>query len=174
MRIRRTLIGIAALAGLAGCEQPGANIQANVYRAGQVNQRQEAKVVDVLAVLPAKIEVGNEQARATAQIFGGLIGGIGGALIGNSVGGYHHTANTFLGGAAGGATGALAGSLVPDRVLVDGVSLTYMDNGRTLNSAQVGRMCEFKRGQAIVIATGPGETRIQPNDICPAAQGTKT
>src|ERR1700759_2591581 len=102
MRIRRILVGIAALAALAGCEQPGANLQANVYRAGQVNQVQEAKVVNVLAILPAKIEVNNQQARATAQILGGLVGGIGGALIGNSVGRYH-TTNSMVGGVTGGA-----------------------------------------------------------------------
>jgi outer membrane lipoprotein SlyB len=172
MQIRWKLVGIGATAILGGCQQPGANLEANVYRAGQVNQRQEAKVVQVLAVLPAKIEVSNEQARAAAQLLGGLAGGLGGALIGNSVGQYHST-NALIGGAAGGAAGAMAGSLVSDKTLVDGVSLTYIEDGKTLNSAQVGRMCEFKTGKAIVISTGPGETRIQANETCPPPPGSK-
>jgi outer membrane lipoprotein SlyB len=159
---------VSAMTLLAGCQQPGANLQPNVYRAGQVNQQQEAVVVNILAILPAKIEVSNEQARATAQLLGGLAGAIGGGVIGNNVA-RHSATNVLVGGAAGGAAGALAGSLVPNTTLVDGVSLTYMRNGRTLNSAQVGRVCDFKPGSAIVISTAANETRIQPNDTCPVA-----
>ena len=156
---------------LAACQPPGENLQANVYRAGQVNQQQEAKVVSVLAVMPAKIEVSNEQAQKAAQVAGGILGVVGGAAIGNSFGG-NRGGNALLGGLAGGAAGASAGSLVPDKVLVDGVSITYVDHGRTLNSAQVGKMCEFAPGKAVVISTGPGETRIQPNTTCPLPQKT--
>jgi outer membrane lipoprotein SlyB len=81
----RTLC-LSVTAVLVACQQPGANLQANVYKAGQVNQQQDAKVIKILAVLPAKIEVDNEQAKATAQLVGGLAGGIGGALLGNSIG----------------------------------------------------------------------------------------
>ncbi len=49
----------------------------------------------------------------------------------------------MLGGAAaGGVAGAAAGSMCSGKVLVDGVALTYSYEGKTYNSAQVGRMCE--------------------------------
>jgi outer membrane lipoprotein SlyB len=173
MRLTLKTLGFCATAVLAACQQPGADLQANVYRAGQVNQKQDAKVVRILAVLPAKIEVDNHQAKATAQLVGGLAGGLGGALIGNSVGHYRGT-NALLGGVAGGGAGALAGSLVPDKTLVEGVSLTYVEDGRTLNSAQVGRICEFQAGDAILISPVPNETRVQPNTTCPVPAVSKT
>jgi outer membrane lipoprotein SlyB len=160
------LIGAFATV-LVGCAQPGANLQSNVYQAGQVNQQQEARVIDILAVLPAKVEVSNAQNRASAQIVGGVLGVLVGAALGSKFGGMG------LGGLAGGGAGVAAGSLVPDSALVEGVSLTYTDSGRTLNSAQVGRLCDYKPGKAIVISTGPGETRIQPNDTCPTKTATK-
>jgi outer membrane lipoprotein SlyB len=161
---RIAILGIAAT--VAACQQPGANLKANVYSAGQVNQKQDATVVEILAVLPAQIQVSNQQAKAAAQLFGGLAGAVGGAAIGNNIA-HHSPTNTILGGVAGGATGSAIGSLVPDTVLVEGVSLTDIENGRTLNSAQVGQACEFKPGKAIVVSTGANETRIQPNDVCP-------
>jgi outer membrane lipoprotein SlyB len=38
---------------LTACQTPGENLKANVYSAGQVNTRQEAKVINILAVLSA-------------------------------------------------------------------------------------------------------------------------
>jgi outer membrane lipoprotein SlyB len=150
---------------IQGCAT-GANLQSNVYQAGQVNQRQEAEVIDILAVLPAKVEVSNEEARRLAQAGGVVLGAIGGAAIGNNV--KNPSPYTRATGAvAGGTVGGVAGSLVPGKVLVDGVSLTYVENGKTFNSAQVGRTCEFKPGRAIVISAAPGETRIQANSQCP-------
>jgi hypothetical protein len=70
--------------------------------------------------------------------------------------------------AGGGAVGALTGSLVPGQVLVDGVSITYEDHGSTYSSAQVGRLCEFVPGRALLISPTQTETRIQPNATCPA------
>ena len=52
----------------------------------------------------------------------------------------------------------------PQNSLVDGVQLTFKMNGRIFNSAQVGQMCEFKYGPAIMTSTGPTSTRIQPNN----------
>jgi outer membrane lipoprotein SlyB len=164
MRINALMIILLAIS-VQGCAS-GANLQSNVYQAGQVNQRQEAQVVDVLAVLPAKVEVSNEEARRLAQAGGVVLGAIGGAAIGNNV--RNASANTRLvGGVAGAGVGGVAGSLVPGRVLVDGVSLTYVENGKTFNSAQVGKPCDFKPGKAIVVSTTPTETRIQPNSECP-------
>jgi outer membrane lipoprotein SlyB len=171
MRKSASLLAATSVLLATACAQPGANLEANVYRAGQVNQRQDAKVVNILAVLPAKIEVGNQQAKASAQLIGGLVGAMGGAAIGNSFGRNRGT-NALVGGAAGGAAGVVAGSLVPETTLVEGVSLTYVEEGKTLNSAQVGKACEFRQGKAIVISTGGNETRIQPNADCPVAGRT--
>jgi outer membrane lipoprotein SlyB len=165
--VRKFLLVTLPVFLVAGCAQPGANLEANVYQAGQVNQRQAAKVVSLLAVLPAKIQVSNAQNRQTAQLVGGLLGAIGGAALGGGLG--HNAGTALFGGVAGGGAGAVAGSLVPDSALVEGVSLTYIEDGRTLNSAQVGQACEFKPGDAIVISTSPTETRIQPNATCPVA-----
>lgn len=168
--IKRRLIPIGMMfvgVAVAGCQAPGANLQANVYRANQVNSRQDAKVINVLAVMPAKVEVDNTQAQKTAQIVGVLLGAAGGGVIGNKLGN-HSTAGTAVGAVGGGAAGAAAGSLVPGKVLVDGVSITYEEQGKTFNSAQVGKLCEFVPGKAVVIATSPTETRIQPNSTCPA------
>lgn len=161
----RVFAAILSTAALQACST-GANLQANVYRADQVNQRQEAQVVDILAVLPAKVEVSNEEARRLAQGGGAVLGAIAGAAIGNNV--RNPSPSTrFVGGAAGAGVGYVAGSAVPGKVLVDGVSITYVQDGKTYSSAQVGKMCEFKPGRAIVISVTPTETRIQANSECP-------
>jgi hypothetical protein len=79
---------------------------------------------------------------------------------------------TFIGGdigaIGGGALGAAAGSLVADKVLVEGVSIAYIENDKIFTSAQVGKPCEYKVNEtALIISTGPNETRIQPNATCP-------
>ena len=69
---------------------------------------------------------------------------------------------------AGGALGVAAGSMVADKVLVEGVSIAYLENGKMYTSAQVGKLCEFKpNATALIISTGTNETRIQPNATCP-------
>jgi outer membrane lipoprotein SlyB len=151
---------------LQGCAT-GANLESNVYQANQVNQRQEAAVVEILAVLPAKVQVSNEEAKRLAQAGGAVLGAIGGAAIGNNVRN-RSASTTLVGGVAGAGVGALAGSTVPGKVLVDGVSLTYVENGKTFNSAQVGKMCEFMPGKAIMISVSTNETRIQSNSQCPS------
>ncbi len=148
---------------LAGCAAPGAQYQANVYRADQVNQTQEARTVEILAIMPAKIEVSNEQGKKQAMVIGALLGAAGGAAMGGAL-----ARNGGLAGGVGGtAAGAALGSLAPDKILVDGVQLTYTENEKTLSSAQVGKLCEYKPGTAILIATGPNETRVQANAVCP-------
>jgi outer membrane lipoprotein SlyB len=154
---------------LTACAPPGSDLASNVYQADQVNQQQQAKVVNILAVLPAKVEVSNAQAQQSAEVVGGLLGAVGGAVIGNNIAS-HAEGNTLGGGALGGVGGALAGSLVPASTLVDGVSLTYVEDGQTLNSAQVGAMCQFAPGKAIVISTTANETRVQPNATCPVTK----
>jgi outer membrane lipoprotein SlyB len=160
--------GAALMAVLltSACQTPGANDQANVYGENQVNTQQAAKVIQILAVFPAKVQVDNSQNQKTAQLVGGVLGAVGGGLLGGSVA-YNQGAGATLGAAGGGAAGVAAGSLVPSTVLVEGVSITYEDQGQIYNSAQVGKLCEFAPGKAVVIATGPGVTRIQPNAPCP-------
>jgi len=160
------LAAITTIAALTGCAATGENLQANVYKAGQVNQTQEAKTVQILAVMPAKIEVDNADQKKAAQVGGAVLGAILGAAIGGAAKN-NPGAATAGGTVVGGAVGAAAGSMVKDKVLVDGVSLTYTFKGKTLNSAQVGKSCEFAPGMAVMISTSPTETRIQPNKECP-------
>lgn len=158
---------VSASMVLTGCVTTGEGLQANVYKAGQVNQVQEAKTVKILAVLPAKVEVDNSAARRQAEVGGAILG----ALLGAAAGNRSSRAGTGAIGAVGGAAaGAAAGSMVGDKVLVDGVSLTYVYNNRTLNSAQVGKACEYQPGVAVMISTSPTETRIQANATCPPKQ----
>lgn len=151
---------------LTGCASSGEEYQANVYKAGQVNSRQAAKTVKILAVLPAKIEVDNTEAKKNAQMIGGVLGALAGGVIGNK-NTHSSTSGTVTGAVAGGAVGVAGGSLVKDKTLVDGVSITYIEDGQTYNSAQVGHVCEFTPGTALVISSDGAETRIQPNATCP-------
>lgn len=150
---------------LSSCAN-GSQYAGNVYKSGQVNQQQEAKTVKILAVLPAKVEVDNAEGKKNAQIIGGLLGAIGGAVAGNELAD-NKPDGILVGGVGGGATGIAAGSLVNDKVLVDGVSIAYTYKGKTLNSVQVGKKCEFTPGTAILITTEKNEARIQPNATCP-------
>lgn len=163
-------MGCCSIVALSGCQATGEQHAANVYRADQVNTRQAAKTVQILAVLPAKIEVSNEQQKKAAQVGGAVLGALVGGALAHNASSNHRTEATALGALAAGAAGAAGGSLVKDKVLVDGVSLTYIEEGQTLNSAQVGRLCEYAPGMAIVIATSETETRVQPNANCPVAE----
>ncbi|HEY5298694.1 MAG TPA: hypothetical protein VIK59_12310 [Verrucomicrobiae bacterium] len=151
---------------LSGCMANGQQYAGNVYKAGQVNQEQEAKTVKILAVLPAKIEVDNAEGKKNAQVIGGVLGALGGAVAGHQIA-QNKSNGAVVGGAGGAAVGVAAGSMVPDKVLVDGVSISYTRNHKTLHSAQVGRLCEFTPGTAIMVTTQAKETRIQPNATCP-------
>jgi outer membrane lipoprotein SlyB len=165
---QKTVISIViASMVLTGCATTGEGLQANVYKAGQVNQVQEAKTVKILAVLPAKVEVDNSAARRQAEVGGAILGALLGAAAGNRS---SRPGTGTIGAVGGAAAGAAAGSMVGDKVLVDGVSLTYVYNNRTLNSAQVGKACEYQPGVAVMISTSPTETRIQANATCPPKQ----
>jgi len=158
---------IATSVSLSACQTPGENLQANVYQANQVNSVQNAKVVKILAVMPARVEADNSQNQKAAETVGALLGAVSGGIAGNKMSDQKGT-GTAAGAAAGGLGGAALGSLVPGKVLVPGVSITYLYKGKTLHSAQVGRLCEYMSGKAVVISTSPTETRIQPNATCPA------
>jgi len=159
--LKSTVISVTSIYLLTACST-GENMRADVYRAGQVNQAQNVEVVNILSINPAKIAVDNSENKKRAQLGGTLVGAVGGALIGRNHGRYGAT----TGGALGGAAGAIGGSMVSDESIVTGVSLTYQkaNSNNILNSAQVGKPCEFKKGKAMVISTRQNETRIQPNN----------
>lgn len=154
------LCGLIASTLIAtGCAT-GDNYRADVYRSGQVNQQQEVEIVTIMMVAPAKVAVDNSKNQKVAQVGGAILGAVTGALLGRDTS--HQTAS----GVGGAAVGGVVGTLVPSEVLVDGVSLTYKKAGsdKVLNSAQVGRVCEFKKGKAMMVSTDGKETRIQPNN----------
>ena len=65
------------------------------------------------------------------------------------------------------AIGGLAGDAVggSGTTYVDGVQLVYRSSdGQVYQSTQVGRICEYKLGSAIMASSRSGETRIQPNN----------
>ena len=162
----RLALMCACLAGLTACQNPGDTARPDVYSQTQVNTRQKAEVVNILAIMPAKVQVDNAQNKQTAQLVGGLMGAVGGGVIGG-VASRGHVGATALGATGGGIAGAAAGSLVPGQVLVDGVSITFEEHGQTFTSAQVGKLCEYQAGRAVMIETSPSVTRVQPNATCP-------
>ena len=165
-KITLSVIALTISAMITGCSTSGEQYQANVYTAGQVNSRQAAKTVKILAVLPASIEVDNTEGKQNAQMIGGVLGAIAGGVLGNKTTN-HSGSGTAVGAVAGAGVGAVGGSLVKDKVLVDGVSITYVEDGQTYNSAQVGKTCEFTPGVALVVSSDGAETRLQPNATCP-------
>ena len=142
---------------LAGC-QGGANYQANVYSAAQLNQKVDTQLVKILAITAAKVQIDNSQNKKAATVFGAVLG----AVIGAQNSGRHQGQSAAVGALAGGAMG----SLVSNTQLVDGVQLSYQDNGKLVTSVQVGSLCQFKIGQAVSMQTKQHETRIQPNATC--------
>ncbi|MBB2176703.1 hypothetical protein [Gluconacetobacter johannae] len=167
MSSRLLIVPTLALATvLSACATPGEENRADTYTADQVNARQEAQVINILAVLPARVQVDNSRNRKNAQIVGGLLGAALGAGLGAGFSG-NPAAGGTLAGLGGAGAGVAGGSLVADKVLVDGVSLTYEQAGHTFNSAQVGRACEYHPGKAVMVMTSPTVTRVQPNATCP-------
>ncbi|MFC5429175.1 hypothetical protein ACFPTO_10250 [Paraburkholderia denitrificans] len=162
---------IATSAVLAGCATPGMESKADSYSVLDVNQRQEVRTVEILTILPGKVQVSNAENKKAAQMAGAVLGALAGAAVGGSTGpgGWERTG---VGTVAGGAAGAVAGSMVSDTVLVDGVQIMYRDGKSAFASAQVGRVCEFKPGPAMMVGSDT-TTRIQPNAQCPVADGTK-
>jgi hypothetical protein len=112
-------------------------------------------------VLPTKIEVDNYQAQFAASALSAATRGMGGRYGGAGTLGTMGT--TIEGGTIGNSTGLM----VLDKVVVDGVSITYSDNQKIVTSSQTGRVCEFSPGQSRLIETDDNETRIQSNATCP-------
>lgn len=159
-----TLASLSALIALTSCAAPGTENRSDTYMAGEVNQRQAIKVVTIISVSPARIQVDNTSRRRTAQIVGGILGAGLGAGLGTGVA--HSTAAGALGGLGGIAAGAAGGSIVPGTTYVNGVQIAYQDGHQAFSSAQVGRLCEYGPGPATLIAMNATQTRIQPNRQC--------
>lgn len=161
-----TRLAIAAFVTmtLAACANQGTNYRSDVYSTSQVNQAQEVETVEIIAIQPARVTVNNRNERSDAQTTGMVVGAIAGALIGNH--NNHDTSSRVLGGLAGASLGSLAGSAASSRdQIVDGVQLVFrLPNGKVLQSTQVGKMCEYRIGQAIMVQGRSNETRIQPNN----------
>jgi outer membrane lipoprotein SlyB len=149
---------------LAGCANDGRYYRSDTYTATAVNQAQQVRTVEILSIGTAQVAVSNTENRSDAKTIGTVLGAIAGVALGSH--NRHDTTGRVLGGLAGGAVGNLAGGAVGgDRTsYVDGVQLTFRYNNKLYNSAQVGRVCEFKPGLAVMISTTPTETRIQPNN----------
>ncbi len=158
---------------IGGCANNGDLYRSDVYHAGQVNQAQEVKTVNIIAIGPARVAVNNTENSDTAANVGMVLGAIAGAAIAGH--NHHHTSNRVVGGVAGGALGHLAGSAVggPTTTMVNGVQLTYRIGNKIFNSAQVGQPCEYKVGLAIMVSPAPNETRIQPNNPYGCGQQTR-
>ncbi len=164
MKAKLALCAALTAALLAGCATDGSMYRSDVYTAGQVNQMQEVRTVEIIAVQSARVAVGNTEDRTDARNIGMILGAIAGAAIGNH--NNHSTSARVMGGLAGGALGGIAGQSVGGnrQELVNGVQITFRDGNKLYNSAQVGQVCEFKTGTAIMVSQSPTETRIQPNN----------
>lgn len=164
MKAKLALCAALTAALLAGCAIDGSMYRSDVYTAGQVNQMQEVRTVEIIAVQSARVAVGNTEDRTDARNIGMILGAIAGAAIGNH--NNHSTSARVMGGLAGGALGGIAGQSVGGnrQELVNGVQITFRDGNKLYNSAQVGQVCEFKTGTAIMVSQSPTETRIQPNN----------
>jgi outer membrane lipoprotein SlyB len=168
MKIRGSILILSTVSFLflQGCvlNSTGEKYRSSSYQVSQVNQKQAVQVIDILAILPAQIEVDNSEVQQNRALLGAMLGAAGGAAIGNAVGGR----NTLAGGLLGGAAGVAAASTSENTVLVEGVTITFVQHDKTYSSSQVGSSCEFKPGAAVMVSTSATETRIQPNSSCPA------
>lgn len=164
MKAKLAMTSAISAALLAGCATDGSMYRSDVYTTGQLNQMQEVRTVEIIAVQSARVAVGNTEDRADARNIGMILGAIAGAAIGNH--NHHSTSSRVMGGLAGGALGGIAGQSVGGsrQELVNGVQLIYRIGDKMYNSTQVGQVCEFKTGTAIMVSQTPTETRIQPNN----------
>ncbi len=121
-----------------------------IYQTHQLNTKQETKTVNIISILPAKVAVDNSQNKRNAQAFGALIGAVAGGVIGHNVGSGSNSGTT-AGAVGGGAVGAAAGSMVNDKTLVEGVSLTYKEGTKVYTSTQVGKECQFTQKMLLLL-----------------------
>ena len=92
---------------LAGCANDGTAYRSDVYWAGQVNQAQEVKTVQIIAVMPARVTVDNRRDRSDSATMGTILGALAGAAVGAVV---SDSPDAVVAGTVGGAAlGNVAG-----------------------------------------------------------------
>ncbi|MDA3054436.1 MULTISPECIES: glycine zipper 2TM domain-containing protein [unclassified Campylobacter] len=159
-------LSVVAMIALSGCSNKSETLGPDVYDEHGLNQEQNAKTIQILSIVPAKVRVDNTENKRLAQAAGGVVGAVGGAVLGHKMGGRHETGGAVAGGAIGGVLGAGAGSMVSDTKVIDAVTITYKDGKSLKSSTQAGRVCQYANGEALMISSYSGETRIQPNAVC--------
>jgi outer membrane lipoprotein SlyB len=167
MEVCMRIIVLVLVILFVGCVATGERFRSDVYTSDQVNQQQRGKLVLIKKVLPAKVEVDNVEQKERTQKIGGLIGAITGGLTTGLT--TKSRGSAAVGTAGGAAAGVVGGSIAPDKVIVEGVTIIYLneDTGELVTSTQVGRTCEYVEGEkALMVTTKANETRIQPNRVC--------
>jgi len=151
----------AVICSLNGCATKEENLVsgADVYQTA--DKTQPVRSVKIIRVLPTKIEFDNSQAQFALGVSSAATRGIGGFYGG--AGSLGTMGTTIDGGSIDNSTGLSA----PDRVSVDGVSITYTFNENTITSSQAGRLCEFRPGVSILLTNDENQTRIKTNSSCP-------
>ncbi|MXV43689.1 hypothetical protein GS501_01230 [Saccharibacter sp. 17.LH.SD] len=166
---RFAVLGLTSFLALGACETPGEDSRPDVYDQSQVNGVQRGRVVNIISVSSARVNVDNSHNHETSQVVGGLLGAALGAGLAAGPGGagWGGGLAAGAGGAAGGAL--LGGAAVGGHTLVRGVTIAYQDRagGEALLSTQVGRTCEYRPGSALLVITANNQTRVQPNASCP-------
>lgn len=168
MKIIKSIVALGLCISVSACVTAGQRERANVFSASDVNKRQETKLVEIINIETGKVEVDNKSEQQAAAFAGAVFGALLGAAAGRN--------STYRGSAAigGAGAGAAFGSMAAGTTkLVDGVNLTYIENQQALSSVQVGKMCEFALGPALVVITEANETRVQPNSATPCQRGSE-
>lgn len=155
-----TILAVFLSVFITGCAVNQSS-DSNFYTADQANEQLESKLVTILLIMPAKLEVDNSQNAQTAK----TAGAVGGALLGAFLGSNH--GNAGGGALIGGAAGGIGGSMVSDKKVVEGVSVTYQINDEHFTAIQTGKVCQFKKGSTLLIIDKKGKSRVQPNATCP-------
>lgn len=168
----KNIFKVAAIAltlGLTGCAADGQQYRANAFAAEETGFEDGARVVQIVTVTPAKIYVNNRQQKQAVSAIGSVLGAVAGGIAGYSAGGHRSIMGAVAGVAGGAGLGAAAGAAVKDKVAVDGVVISYRNDGaEKLNVVKhVGRVCEYRVGNSLAVGEGKN-TKIQPNAECPA------
>jgi hypothetical protein len=151
-----------ALIIMYGCSATEKNLNSTTGKNPQVTNVQTSKSIQIISVLPTKIETDNFQAQFAASALSAATRGISGQYGG--VGSLGTMGTTIEGGTIGNSTGLMA----PDKITVNGVSITYSVNKEIVTSSQTGKACEFKPGPSILDSTADvTKIRILPNATCP-------
>jgi outer membrane lipoprotein SlyB len=171
--VAKAMAVLSVILLITGCQATGEEYQADVFSAGQVNTKQEAKTVKIISVTPAKVKVSNEANKKKAQFGLAALGALAGGAAGANSDKDDDNTKTAVGALAGGALGAAAGNAVSSETLVPGVLISYSEDDKIFTSAQVGQVCQFKPGEiSLLVATSANATRIQPNATCPVEKGS--